>query len=87
MHAGRHRRRKNSRAGVARQSKQAYIDWSDATPSKRHAAPDRNREGNAIMAFIILLLIVELILAIVLPSPNLGAPVRYLLGIRRGEPN
>ena len=39
------------------------------------------------MAFIVLLLTVEILLAIVLPSPNLGAPVRYLLGIRRGEPN
>ncbi len=38
------------------------------------------------MAFIIVLLLVEIILAIFLPSPNLGAPVRFLLGIRRGEP-
>jgi hypothetical protein len=39
------------------------------------------------MALIILILFVELLLAIRLPGPNMGAPVRFLLGIRRGEPN
>jgi hypothetical protein len=39
------------------------------------------------MAFIILLLFLEILLAILLPAPNMGAPIRYLLGIRRGEPN
>lgn len=39
------------------------------------------------MAFIILILFIEMLLAILLPSPNMGAPVRYLLGIRRVEPN
>ncbi len=38
------------------------------------------------MAVICLILLVELFLAIVLPGPSLGAPVRYLLGIRRGKP-
>jgi hypothetical protein len=36
------------------------------------------------MAFIILLLFMELLLAIVLPGPNMGAPMRRLLGIRPG---
>jgi hypothetical protein len=35
------------------------------------------------MALIILILFVELLLAIVLPAPNLGAPIRRLLGIRQ----
>jgi hypothetical protein len=38
------------------------------------------------MGFIILLLSVELLLAIRLPGPNLGAPIRRLLGIGPGEP-
>ena len=37
------------------------------------------------MAFIILVLFMELLLAIVLPGPNMGAPMRRLLGIRRGN--
>jgi hypothetical protein len=39
------------------------------------------------MALIILLLLMEIPLAIVLPAPNMGAPIRRLLGIRRGESN
>jgi hypothetical protein len=38
------------------------------------------------MALIVLILLIELLLAIVLPAPNLGAPIRRLLGIRQGEP-
>jgi hypothetical protein len=37
------------------------------------------------MAIIVLILLVELILAILLPAPNLGAPIRRLLGIRQVE--
>jgi hypothetical protein len=37
------------------------------------------------MAIVVLILFVELLLAIVLPAPNMGAPIRRLLGIRRGE--
>jgi hypothetical protein len=36
------------------------------------------------MAFIILVLFMELLLAIVLPGPNMGAPMRGLFGIRPG---
>jgi hypothetical protein len=39
------------------------------------------------MAIIVLLLFVELLLAILLPAPNMGAPIRRLLGISRGEPS
>ena len=39
------------------------------------------------MVFIILILLMEILLAILLPGPNMGAPMRFLLGIRRGEPN
>jgi len=39
------------------------------------------------MAIIVLILFVELFLAILLPAPNLGAPIRRLLGISRGEPS
>jgi hypothetical protein len=39
----------------------------------------------AIMALIVLILLVELFFAIVLPAPNMGAPIRRLLGIRQGE--
>jgi hypothetical protein len=39
------------------------------------------------MAVVILVLSVEVLLAILLPGPNMGAPVRYLLGFRRGEPS
>ena len=39
------------------------------------------------MALIILILFMEFLLAIVLPAPNMGAPIRRLLGIRQGEPN
>jgi hypothetical protein len=34
------------------------------------------------MAFIILFLFIEILFAILLPGPNMGAPVRFLLGIR-----
>jgi hypothetical protein len=37
------------------------------------------------MAFIILILFLELLLTILLPGPNMGAPIRSLLGIRRGN--
>ena len=37
------------------------------------------------MAIITLILFVELLLAILLPAPNMGAPIRRLLGIRHGE--
>jgi hypothetical protein len=37
------------------------------------------------MAIIVLILLAELILAILLPAPNLGAPIRRLLGIRQVE--
>jgi hypothetical protein len=39
------------------------------------------------MAFIVLFLFMEILLAILLPGPNMGAPVRFLLGVGRGEPN
>jgi hypothetical protein len=39
------------------------------------------------MATIVLILFVELLLAILLPAPNMGAPIRRLLGISRGEPS
>ncbi len=39
------------------------------------------------MAFVVLFLFIETLLAILLPGPNMGAPMRFLLGIRRGEPN
>jgi hypothetical protein len=39
------------------------------------------------MAIIVLILCVELLLAILLPAPNMGAPIRRLLGISRGEPS
>lgn len=39
------------------------------------------------MALISLILFMEILLAILLPGPNMGAPVRFLLGIRQGEPN
>jgi hypothetical protein len=39
------------------------------------------------MAFIIVFLFMEILLAILLPGPDMGAPMRSLLGIRRGEPN
>jgi len=32
------------------------------------------------MAFIILLFSIEILLAILLPAPNMGPPMRYLLG-------
>ena len=37
------------------------------------------------MTIVVLILFVEFLLAIVLPAPNMGAPIRRLLGIRRGE--
>ena len=37
------------------------------------------------MAIIVLILLVELLLAILLPAPNMGAPIRRLLGVRQGE--
>jgi hypothetical protein len=37
------------------------------------------------MALIVLILLIELFFAIVLPAPNMGAPIRRLLGIRQGE--
>jgi hypothetical protein len=37
------------------------------------------------MASVILILVVELLLTIRLPGPNMGAPVRFLLGIRGGN--
>jgi hypothetical protein len=43
------------------------------------------RKELAIMAIIVLILFVELLLAILLPAPNMGAPIRRLLGIRQGE--
>jgi len=43
------------------------------------------RKELAIIAFIILILFMEVLLAILLPGPNMGAPVRFLLGIRRGN--
>jgi hypothetical protein len=39
------------------------------------------------MAFITLILFLELLLAILLPAPNMGAPMRFLLGVRQGAPN
>jgi hypothetical protein len=39
------------------------------------------------MTIIVLILFVELLLAILLPAPNMGAPIRRLLGISRGEPS
>ena len=39
------------------------------------------------MAIIALILFVELLLAILLPAPNMGAPIRRLLGMSRGEPS
>jgi hypothetical protein len=39
------------------------------------------------MAFITLILFMEILLAILLPGPNMGAPVRFLLGVRQGEPS
>jgi hypothetical protein len=39
------------------------------------------------MAFIVVIFFTEILLAILLPGPNMGAPIRSLLGIRRGEPS
>jgi len=38
------------------------------------------------MTSVVLILSIEIILAILLPAPNMGAPIRFLLGIRRREP-
>jgi hypothetical protein len=37
------------------------------------------------MAIVVLILFMELLLAILLPAPNMGAPIRRLLGITRRE--
>ncbi len=55
--------------------------------TERHAALFATAKELVIMALIVLFLFIEMLLAILLPGPNMGAPMRFLLGIRQGEPH